>query len=46
MSDQQAIIDGVEFALDWGLDVPEEDLEAYFELIKEREDDEVSEVRR
>lgn len=37
MTDQQALIDGVEFALDWGLDVPEEDLKAYFELIKERD---------
>lgn len=33
--EEQALIEGVELALDWYMPVPEEDLKKYFELTKD-----------
>lgn len=38
--EEQAIIDGVELALDWGLPIPEEQYKKYEELIERRKTDE------
>lgn len=36
-AEEQAFIDGMEFALDWGFEVPEEDYKRYCELtVKEK----------
>lgn len=37
LAEEQAFIDGMEFALDWGFEVPEEDYKRYCELtVKEK----------
>ncbi|MBO5828776.1 MAG: hypothetical protein J6R59_10065 [Paludibacteraceae bacterium] len=37
VQEEQAFIDGVEFAMDWNLPIPEEDYKKYYELTNKRE---------
>lgn len=37
--DKQALIDGIDFAIDWGLPIPEEDYMQYESILRERADE-------